>query len=258
MDSIISQGIVHTDFLIWNYSAIIWGIIMEINRIIKELRTSRNLTQVDVADQLNCNRQKIADWERGKSTPSADDIVSLTRIFEVSADYLLGITQAATNDKSIQAVCEYTGLSNKAVEVITNNSTIREILNFFLNSDGRISLNNAYKNAPFTRFCSSLISYKKALNESISFYSEQLSKEIEPTKRSIDEMENILNDESACFDRVNAAEYQIQKAALKLSEIYCEEQIKSNEEHKERFSEIGFFYSQVLEALKDGKDQETE
>ena len=89
---------------------------MRINELIKELRTKDGMTQVDLAEKLNCNRQKIADWERGKSTPSADDIIALAGIFNVSSDYLLGLTNAATNDKDLQFVCEYTGLSKKSIE----------------------------------------------------------------------------------------------------------------------------------------------
>ena len=46
---------------------------MPINETLKKLRKDRGLTQVEFAEKMNCNRQKIADWERGKSTPSSDD-----------------------------------------------------------------------------------------------------------------------------------------------------------------------------------------
>lgn len=91
---------------------------MWINERIKELRDRDKLTQVDLAEKLNCNRQKIADWERGKSTPSVDDIILLTKIFDISADYLLGLTETATPDTDIQAICKYTGLNESAVSTL--------------------------------------------------------------------------------------------------------------------------------------------
>lgn len=94
---------------------------MPISDIIKKLRTDNALTQVEFAKKLNCNRQKIADWERGKSTPSADDIILLCEKFGVSADYILGLSETPTNDKDLQFVCEYTGLSETAV------ATLREL-----------------------------------------------------------------------------------------------------------------------------------
>ena len=84
---------------------------MRINELIKGLRGRDNLTQVDLADKLQCNRQKIADWERGKSMPSVEDIVALTEVFNVSADYLLGLTEPATQDRDLRFVCEVFGKS---------------------------------------------------------------------------------------------------------------------------------------------------
>lgn len=89
---------------------------MSVNETIKRLRTERKLTQNDLAELMNCNRQKIADLERGKSTPSANDLILLSKIFNVSADYLLGLSDTPTTDKDIQFICEYTGLSEKSVE----------------------------------------------------------------------------------------------------------------------------------------------
>ena len=84
---------------------------MSINSIIKRLRTDKDLTQNDLAEMMNCNRQKIADWERGKSTPSADDLILLSKKFNVSVDYLLGLSNTPTTDKDIQFICDYTGLT---------------------------------------------------------------------------------------------------------------------------------------------------
>lgn len=89
---------------------------MSISETIKRLRTDKGLTQVDFANKMNCNRQKIADWERGKSTPSADDLILLSQKFNVSTDYLLGLTDVSTTDKDIQFVCDYTGLDEKSIE----------------------------------------------------------------------------------------------------------------------------------------------
>ena len=105
---------------------------MRINELIKDLRRKNGMTQKDIAKKLYCKRQKIADWERGKSTPSADDIVALAEIFNVSTDYLLGLTSAATNDKDLQFVCDRMGLTYNAVTCIINDPRIRVFLNQYL------------------------------------------------------------------------------------------------------------------------------
>lgn len=47
----------------------IWRLLkMPINETIKKLRKYNHLTQVEFAEKLNCNRQKIADWQVLKSS----------------------------------------------------------------------------------------------------------------------------------------------------------------------------------------------
>lgn len=60
---------------------------------IKRLREQRPWSQQELADQLNVTRQTISKWERGKSYPDLESLVTLTGLFGVSADELLGLTQ---------------------------------------------------------------------------------------------------------------------------------------------------------------------
>ncbi len=64
---------------------------LKIGKIIKELRTESHLTQSDLAEQLNTTQDTISLWELDKSTPDAENIIKLAKLFKVSADYLLGI-----------------------------------------------------------------------------------------------------------------------------------------------------------------------
>lgn len=105
-----------------------WVVKMSVNSIIKGLRIDRKLTQNDLAEMMNCNRQKIADWERGKSTPSADDLILLSKKLSVSTDYLLGLSNAPSTDKDIQFICDYTGLSEKSVEVLHGTKFFKSLL----------------------------------------------------------------------------------------------------------------------------------
>lgn len=117
---------------------------MPISDTIKKLRTEDNkLTQVEFAERLNCNRQKIADWERGKSTPSADDIILLCEKFGVSADYILGLSDTPTNDKDLQFVCDYLGLTEKSCRLIHNLMdalVIRSSFNYLIEEEVFIEL----------------------------------------------------------------------------------------------------------------------
>ena len=59
--------------------------------IIKELRESAGYSQSTLAKKLNVTRSSVNAWEMGISTPTTQYIVELSKIFKVSADYLLGL-----------------------------------------------------------------------------------------------------------------------------------------------------------------------
>lgn len=63
----------------------------EIKNRIKELRKEKGLTQKQLAELVNKSETGLASWEQGLSEPSVNDIRTLCKIFEVSADYLLGL-----------------------------------------------------------------------------------------------------------------------------------------------------------------------
>ena len=57
---------------------------------IRYLRKAANMTQHDLAKKLFVSQQAVGKWERGEATPNPDAIVTLTKIFGVSADRILG------------------------------------------------------------------------------------------------------------------------------------------------------------------------
>ncbi len=62
---------------------------MTLGEKIYELRTQRNLSQGDLANELNVSRQSISKWENGNSTPDLEKIIKLAEIFNVSLDELI-------------------------------------------------------------------------------------------------------------------------------------------------------------------------
>ena len=62
-----------------------------ISEKIKELREQANLSQGQLAKKLDVTRSSVNAWEMGLSTPTTQYIVALTKLFHVSADYILGI-----------------------------------------------------------------------------------------------------------------------------------------------------------------------
>lgn len=63
-----------------------------LSKRIYELRMSFGWTQVQLAQKLGITKQTISNWENDNIQPSIDMLVKLSKIFNVSTDYLLGLT----------------------------------------------------------------------------------------------------------------------------------------------------------------------
>jgi len=62
---------------------------MTIDRKIVELRTSKGLSQEQLAEILGVSRQSVSKWEMGQMLPQIDKVVQLSEFFNVSTDELL-------------------------------------------------------------------------------------------------------------------------------------------------------------------------
>ena len=64
---------------------------MTIGETIKDLRESEELTHAQLAEKLGCSSGLISLWENNKRTPGAYSLIALSKVFGVTADYLLGL-----------------------------------------------------------------------------------------------------------------------------------------------------------------------
>ncbi|MBQ6817575.1 MAG: helix-turn-helix transcriptional regulator [Bacilli bacterium] len=66
---------------------------------ITEYRKSANMTQDELADLLFVTRQALSKWENGKGVPSADTLLALCKIFNVSFEEILCLDEKIDVDK---------------------------------------------------------------------------------------------------------------------------------------------------------------
>lgn len=59
---------------------------------LKDLRLERRLTMQEVAIKLGLSKSSYASYEGGQRNPPVDKLVALAQLFQVSTDYLLGLT----------------------------------------------------------------------------------------------------------------------------------------------------------------------
>ena len=79
-------------------------------------------TQNEIAEELNITRQSIGQWTNGNTTPDIATLCKLADYFDVSADYLLCRTDIKSPNTDLQAVCNYTGLSEEAIQKLQHSA----------------------------------------------------------------------------------------------------------------------------------------
>lgn len=62
---------------------------MSIGKRISKLRKESNLTQLELAEKLSVTDKAVSKWERGVGEPNTQSIVEMSKLFNVSVDYLL-------------------------------------------------------------------------------------------------------------------------------------------------------------------------
>lgn len=83
---------------------------MEFNEKLKELRSSRGLTQEELAEALFVSRTAISKWESGRGYPGIDSLKEISTFFSVTIDELLSgeklVSIAEKENKSnMQRLC---------------------------------------------------------------------------------------------------------------------------------------------------------
>lgn len=96
---------------------------MQIGERLKDLRVRKELKQTELAEALGIEQGKISRLEKGGVTYSIDDLLTISKYFNVSTDYLLGLTDNETavntsDGQLLRAICEYTGLTQEVVTLI--------------------------------------------------------------------------------------------------------------------------------------------
>lgn len=57
-----------------------------------ELRTDLNITQSFIAEKIGVDRSTFAKYESGKHQPSLENLIALAKYFNVTTDYILGLS----------------------------------------------------------------------------------------------------------------------------------------------------------------------
>lgn len=84
---------------------------IEVGNRLTELRKNKGLTQEQVAKEISMNRTSLTRYENGERVPKANELISLSKLYNTTIDYIL--TGVSAENKSIN---EQTGLSDTTIE----------------------------------------------------------------------------------------------------------------------------------------------
>lgn len=66
---------------------------------LREIRTAKGYSQLQIAELLNTTQQQYSKYETGTQELPARHIVTLCQVYKVSADELLGIPQSGKDEQ---------------------------------------------------------------------------------------------------------------------------------------------------------------
>lgn len=138
--------------------------------------------QKELAAVLGVPDNTISYFVSGKRTPNTEQIIKIAQYLKVSADFLLGLTNASAivseDNKIIRDVCDFTGLEESTVDYLHNQKLIAD----------KLLTNKIY-------FIDFLIKNSYEINEATNKYIEFVSNATKSIKSNKEEIEKIPSSE---------------------------------------------------------------
>jgi len=102
-----------------------------IGAYISKLRKEQQMTQLELADELNVSHQAVSKWERGDSIPDIETLMKLSDLFEQTVDQLLYAGNVTNSSGGLEKIIKDTASDNikGAAQVIDeDNIEMEEVL----------------------------------------------------------------------------------------------------------------------------------
>lgn len=82
---------------------------------LRGLIESRKTTITALANVLKISRQSVSQYQDGTGQPNVDKLCKIAKHFNVSTDYLVGLSSVPSTNNDTRDICEKTGLSEHTV-----------------------------------------------------------------------------------------------------------------------------------------------
>lgn len=94
---------------------------------INDILAIKGVKQKDLAKQLGVTDNTISYYCSGARTPSVSQIIQISKILDVSSDFLLGISPTVTKDQTVQSIVSQLGLPEYIIELLITWNNIQNI-----------------------------------------------------------------------------------------------------------------------------------
>lgn len=155
-----------------------------------------------------------------------DKVASLARHYGVSADWLMGLSEIRTSDPAIRAICDYTGLTDAAVDILHQ----LRIPSFH---ESREAVNSLLGWEHLPEFLFALHRIRRSKNEVLSSFKQIDSCNFSEASRG--DIENLTKELTAATDKLDLSIYKFQGYAKELASQVYELQETANGEMRLKY-----------------------
>lgn len=131
---------------------------------LKELRIKKQISQSDLALELNLSNRTISMYEQGNSEPNVETLIRIANYFDVTTDFLVGLTDVKTTNLDISYMANYLGLNENTI------SSLHSFIQRFMDGDKQAGQKIDTLNMLFSSQCKLL----DHMNEYFHFYATHL------------------------------------------------------------------------------------
>ena len=71
---------------------IIFNVNTEFKDILQDFLLENSLTQTEFANKVGVKQSQVSEWLKGKAKPGYDTLRNMSKAYNISADYFLGLT----------------------------------------------------------------------------------------------------------------------------------------------------------------------
>lgn len=82
---------------------------------LRALLEEKKTTITALANELRISRQSVSQYQDGTGQPNVDKLCKIAKYFNVSADYLVGLSSVPSTNNDTRDICAKTGLSEHTV-----------------------------------------------------------------------------------------------------------------------------------------------